>query len=368
MHKYFSEWYRIASLEPQGDLLAQRWESIENIGQSLDASKAKDLLRLFMAKPLTNSDFLNEYRMAFQKTDPAFPMRENELELRVLAGAAIAWCLENSPDKLGDALALGLLCTDCKGLLPPVPVPEIVALGKTHVCNRSAGLRALSALSGIQAPDVNIKKYLQAVEEACQTGKMPNLGAQLKIIMEKVRDVISTFHRSTADCLNNLVRVMRLQQEETNILWWLFGGCSRDLDDRISDFELPVSCLLAGKELADLVIELPGPFSAVAFLDKMLHSVGGEQTKSVTIQEAVNLSDRAWREKWLKDREIGDIGDLCPVHLAVQKSLEVDGSEEWLPVFEKSVGFRPGEAMPALDLSVQVYQESLFMRAIAEAK
>ena len=111
MHKYFADWYRVASLKPQGDLLGNRWKSIEKLGKSKDASRAMDLVRLFRAKPLSNNGFLDECRTIFQETDPAFPMRGNELELRVLAGATTAWCLDNCSDKLADAVAFGLLDT-----------------------------------------------------------------------------------------------------------------------------------------------------------------------------------------------------------------------------------------------------------------
>lgn len=368
MHKYFADWYRIAHLKPEGDLLGNRWKSIKNFGKSIDPLKAMDLVRLYIEKPLRNNDFLDEFRGFFKKTDPTFPMRGNELELRVLAGSTLVWCLNNCTKKLAYAVAFAELCAECKGLRPPPIIPEIIELAEKHLHERSAELRTSIVAKNIKAPGLKIDEQLQTLEEACQSGAVPSLGPPLKEILESLSDNIRNFGQNAAVCLNSLVGLLNFQQEETNILWWLFGGCSRDSNTKMSDLELATACLVAGKELSDLVIALPGPLSAKAFLDKILNSVGDGQKDSVNIKEAVNTADSLWKKHWLENKKIEDLKDLCPVHFAVEKSLEVDGAEEWLPLFEKSIGFAATKDMTPLNLSLQVYQESLLIRAIAEVK
>ena len=56
--------------------------------------------------------------------------------------------------------------------------------------------------------------------------------------------------------------MQRLRQEESDILWWLFGEYSRDLEQHISELSLSASCIIVGKELADLILVFPGPIPA----------------------------------------------------------------------------------------------------------
>ncbi len=193
MHKYFADWYRIANLKPEGDLLEYRWKSIEKLGKSIDSSKAMDLVRLFMEKPLRNNSFLDEYRVVFQKTDPTFPMRGNELEMRVLAGATLAWCLDNCTNKLADAVAYAQLSAECKGLHPPPPIPEIIELAEKHLNKRSAELRKSIVAKNIKAPDLKIDEQLQEIEVACQSAAVPENGPPLKAILESLSNNVRKF-------------------------------------------------------------------------------------------------------------------------------------------------------------------------------
>ncbi len=365
MHKYFAEWYRVVELEPKSELLENRWKAIEKIGKSINLITALDLVRVFRAKPTSKSGFSDEYRSAFQKTDSTFSMRGNELEMQVLAGANLAWCLDNCKHRLADAVAFALLCVDCKGLCSATPVPEIVQLAEAQLYRRSSELRAEVVPAPIKLNDFKVDFSLQPLEEPGQGGNLQNLWPHLKAALEKLC-ISAEKSVDLASAIQDLAKQLRLQQEESNILWWLFGGFSRDLNSRMSDLDLRAACLVAGKELADLVLEFPGPFSAVAFLDRVLRGVEPNLGESITIQEAVNLTDSKWRENLLNDRDISIVKDLCPIHLAIEKSLEVDEGEDWLPSFRKSSGFEATDKITPLDLSMQIYQECLFVRATAE--
>jgi len=132
----------------------------------------------------------------------------------------------------------------------------------------------------------------------------------------------------------------------------------------MADLELPAVCLVVGKELADLTVIIPGPFSGVAFLDRMLHRAEHELRESSTIKEAVNASPRDWRDSWMSKNPIVGVEDLCPIHLAISKSLEFEGENNWLSAFEKAAQIEVGKPISPLKLAMQVYQENLFIQAI----
>ena len=66
----------------------------------------------------------------------------------------------------------------------------------------------------------------------------------------------------------------------------------------------------------------------------------------------------------LKNPNFSIVKDLCPIHFAVEKSLEVDEADDWLPSFKKSAGFEATDKIEPLGLSMQIYQESIFLRVV----
>ncbi len=94
MYKLFAEWYRVAGIDPRGDDLPKRWAGIETLTGTMDTTNAVDLARLFLGSTSGSAQFKDQLASRFQNADPAFPMRNNDLELRVLAGAAIAQYVE----------------------------------------------------------------------------------------------------------------------------------------------------------------------------------------------------------------------------------------------------------------------------------
>src|SRR5712691_4708654 len=95
MHKFFGEWYRVAEIDPKGDDLPKRWVGVESTVESLDTAKALDVARLFSGSTTVTPEFREQFALTFQKADASFPMRNNELELRILAGATIVHYVES---------------------------------------------------------------------------------------------------------------------------------------------------------------------------------------------------------------------------------------------------------------------------------
>ena len=98
MHKDFSEWYRIAKIEPKEEWLTKRWDGVEKISEKIDSDQSLkwlELVRIFYLNPAKNKDFMESYSGIFQHFDKAFPMRDNQIELSILSGAAIVNYIQN---------------------------------------------------------------------------------------------------------------------------------------------------------------------------------------------------------------------------------------------------------------------------------
>lgn len=98
MHTNFSEWFRATNMELPGEVLQKRWSGVENFEVSRDEiiSLAEVFFNFFDGKDV----FLGAFRKAFQDADSSFRMRENNLELSVLAGATLVTVMEDILDPI----------------------------------------------------------------------------------------------------------------------------------------------------------------------------------------------------------------------------------------------------------------------------
>ncbi len=70
---------------------------------------------------------------------------------------------------------------------------------------------------------------------------------------------------------NEMLKAMEIYREDSNILSWICGEWSNELDAQLTKKTTRKSvALILAKELADLVTVLPGPYAEKSFLKKML--------------------------------------------------------------------------------------------------
>jgi len=342
MHKLFAEWYRVASVEPRGEDLPKRWTGVETVVKELDIARSLDVARSFLGMSL-NSEAKDQFATVFQKTDPAFPMRDNDLELRVLAGAVVAQYVETQSTAVGNALALAVVSGASPGLRPAVLLPEIVTIAENYLFQESLKVRSRMPSPGIKGPGLESDQLLSDVGTA---------EAQSNLVARAVAE-------SASKAVSHLHTLVASLQEQTNVLWWIFARSSRDLGQPYCDVPWPAACLIAGKELADLTELLPGPVAASAVLDKIL-SDGRLPTETVSFEAAVTGADSIWKQKCLESAEI-PLDELSPIHLSFRKS--ADGGA-WIKSFEAASGIKLRKSnITGLALAHQMYNERLLQKA-----
>jgi len=338
MHKHFSDWYRVIEIEPRGDDILKRWSGVETFVGVLDTFKALDTVRLFVGTPLGNPEFKDELANTFQKADPAFPMRENDLELRVLAGAILVHHLNTKKGNLADAIALGISTGSCVPLRANVLISDVWAIAQEYMAQEGQAIRSHRQTSVIKLQDPKPEQLLAAVQ---------------------------TVMKGTNDIFSEVDDMLATLREQGDILWWLHAGISRDTESMYRDMEIPEASVYAGKELSDLTALLPGPVSAPAVLDSLLSIISSPLPQAVALDAAINKLDRGWKEARVVEAG-GEADGLTPVHLALRKSVEASA---WVRAFEQATGSKVKNAkFGPVDLAMQMYQERLLLRAIKSTK
>lgn len=291
-------------------------------------------------------------------------MAERPQELAVLATAGLTLFLEGSDELIGDQTALLVLCVHASGAGAAPAVPDLVTLSENRVQRRqkergTPGLpSAVNAAAAVEVPAVAVKTAQDGVH---LTGK----GESVTRVLSAVGTVSERSAQSTASlvqAVGELWREIGRLREESNILWWVFGGISREELRPISQLNVAEAALLAGAELADLVEGLPGPLAAPAFLRQVISSSPpGEDP--ITLAGALascpeGILNRLARH--LPER----FASLLPIHSAARALRELQGREGWTTLARTWGGIDPDTEVRPEWIAEQVYREVLLCTSL----
>lgn len=334
MNSDFSEWYRMAGMEPNADCLPKRWAAIDEY--SPKAGDVVSLAKLFYKIGKPEESFLAAFQSEFQKADPTFKMRNNEQELSVLAGAKLVDVINRSKD-LADLGALSLVCGAAANLRVAPSVRVIPEIAASHLMKGTTERSAVDSKTA--ETDIN-RELLMALDAG--EAPLPALAKQLR----------------KSD------RELAIVREESNMLWWLFSEFSRDEKRRWTDFSVPAAAMMAGKELADLTRVIPGPASARAFLDRVIRCVKAKPPASVLVTDAVNAVTIEWRQKYVDEKRCPtELEDLMPLSHGIKLSLSSPNNNEWFPSFISRTQIPATAKLVPNVLADQMFLESLLCRS-----
>jgi hypothetical protein len=74
--------------------------------------------------------------------------------------------------------------------------------------------------------------------------------------------------------------------EESNIIWWLFGGAVRNSQKRYSGLSAAEAALSAAKDLSSLTLVLPPPIASPVYLERAL---GNHVATSITLEHVAGV-------------------------------------------------------------------------------
>lgn len=365
MHRNFADWYRLVEIEPTDQLLKRRWPAVEKFAKAATAPQILDLVRLLYGRPPKKEDLDQEFRDAFRVFDSAFPSQDNDAEIRVLAGACLVAILEGRRASVPLLAALAIVCGEWLA-------SDETKAGLLDFPDRARRLLTTQALEVRKTDDPpeiatlgeELAKQAEAVNSALRQGNWSPVATASAAAIQTLAAAIGQLSSAVAEAVSSAEHVQSVCSEEINILWWLFAEHSRDLEVPFRDLGVPATCVVAGKELNDLVVFAPGPVSARAILARMLRSLDPDLRSTASFADVVNATPREWRIRLAEELRDVPANDLTPVLLAVTKSLETDGKEDWLPVYEKATGAPARQVVSLLDVGYQVYQEMMLLANI----
>lgn len=370
MHKNFSEWYRLVSIEPTDAVLKSRWQGVEGWVSTIRGNDDAILetVRIFHGLPEKASR--EAFLAAFRKHDAAFAQRKNELEQRVLAGAALVQCVlawkdvkgaaENETDGVRAAVIAGTALEASQLRRPDDALQEVtgeILAGLREIARHQRKRSGFSPVVLGSTTEDAITKALEQVAIAADH-------AQLRTHVGTVFQTMIKALRRSESALANSAHDLRCADEETNILWWIAGGSSRDLNKPWSALKDAVP-LVAGWELADLTDVALGPQDAAALLERVVAETKGKN-KEQPLHVYVNAVSEDWAKAHsarLAERAL----DLTPLALALSHRSK-SSTSSWQPFFEANSGLKTSTSLAPEGAARLAYVEAVLFSTLAKTE
>ncbi len=357
----FGDWYREVHIEPTSDLLNNRWEGVlKYSAKKKSVNKILNLIRcLYGVKPIESIAFYEEFSETFQKFDPVFSVRneQNSFEARLLSGVILVNLIVSKQSPLSDFVAMGIICYHSQGLREIGAFNDFLLIAQDHLKQGALDARH-PVTTHNPMPNFDSESIVKTINPADPSNNLTILWPTITKILKTIDDRFQETSKRTEILQKNLV----FQQEETNILWWVFSENSREFKVNFSALDKYHAWFTAAKELNELIIELPAPVASHAFLRKTLFNCGIAEETKFTIQKVIDSLPEDKKVSLINGYDATDIGDFFPLHTAILRSSEAGGGGDWSSLFENVCKISNTASLEPIRFSIQYFEEKLFRR------
>ena len=302
IHPKFAAWLASANITPDDTILRKWWAGLEEFQVT-----AQDLVSLVQLANGADAITVgaSRFHSTLQKHDTAL-LPGQKMAIAVLASAKLHTLLE-----VDDHL------TVLAALLSGVSFPLFETQPSYRVDLAKRAEKSLNYFSRARADlDAIVLRAEQGSEKEPESGE--------------------------------LERVLAITAEETNILWWIFGGRSRDTNKVFADYADEVIPFVAAKELADLTTLLPGHAAISAFADRVCQTGRAKMIENVAVTAAI---------KKLPETFVASLSQRWENHACLplcRLTREIMG---------QPAGWGKAKKLRTTDLSLLFYRECLVPRA-----
>lgn len=340
-----SDYYRIVNPQPSDALITQRKAAITAFEQELSTREIQYACAEIAAfgigaTPTTLQLTAAEKIIAsIQGEQPSFSsdIGANALDLRVFAAIALGDYISNHDGEIAAALVICALGTR------PLPPERYLSELLSSLYN--------AARQTFQKLGIAQRRRGELEFPAVQGAEIPALVKSLNTAVQVFRQAVD--HSS------------RIDREELDVLWWIFGGHSRSLGTPFQSLETPQRILISSSELADLVL-LPPDQGFIQFLDAIL-----KDAPPLTLRQLIEpcpsaVLDSIVRHNTEKTTFLNHPA-LLPVTWLSSRRLESGMVAGWESEFEQKTHIAVTDERPARTWAEQVFNECIAAKLIADS-
>lgn len=322
-HEEFATWYSTVDFGDSPTRVEARAAGVSKAVKRLQYDRCGSLLDLVLDQPSAlegkGADLL---RRTCRETDPAFPTRGNENELKLLAEIVLAIAMDRPRENELAAKVAGLICAAlANGARECSSVTDLLSRARDGVQRQSRLLRRRPRLPKKPTRYSPVLDFTRCFDEFANPGDM----GELQQLMQRVSSRISVnIHQASSAARTEreaLERHIRLQDEELDLLWWASNGFSETLHQSFSEVEPGTRTLISATEAADRTQYVPGPCSILGLLER----AGLSGSTPISIEEVINAVSSDHRRSICTS----DVSIHTPLHLALAMKEESPDSDTW---------------------------------------
>lgn len=354
-------WMKELSFEDAPETLQLRENVAKVMSDNLATEQIEDLVRLaFGMKPRADCALMTQLIKACQDSDPSFPQFDNDRQLMLIGGMVLDRCMSDvSTDGIGVLCALAVATASVaakRELKLPVNLPAmaLAALDKATLAGRIRPDLSKAA-NGIASTPAPTAQKIEAVDATAIQAAFAELTASVKAYTTKIT-------RQFSAALSATDRYLRQQDDEMQMLWWLIGGRSWQLDCNLLEVSDGIRPLLIAEELARITRILPGPLS-IQSLFARAGVVATEETP-LTQQIAAVTADSDLSRKIVPETSFSSL--LYPLHFGIERQMENGPGDQWVTAWRNKTGLSDDLALRPIDFATQAYRERVLFNAIGQ--
>lgn len=359
-HKMFGTWLKATELKLDREALSGRWATVCRILENVDYAMATFLVDYSFDLPFSQP-LLQKFQEEFHTDDSMFIMEEseNQTELKNLASVLVILLLEDIDlecEEFNPIIANYVLSVSCAGLRE-ASIHNITILDSANkIINKYAvDTRERKSFS---IPENQIWKQAEITTaiDSVEVADVETIKNALKKISDTSKAVLTQEKTNNKNLLSNIKHLVKIQDEELNILWWLINSYSSlrscpfcDLDDR----EKPLILAMELAKLTALKIEIP---SARVIFQK----AGLESSEELTFSEFIEGT--AQLNELIATIE-NDIGINTPVFFTLKNKLQDEGGVNNI---NDKLHINNTNKICDLEWALQIYREILAIDSMKE--
>jgi len=367
MRDEFPAWMYEFELGGNDDARQFRWNGVIGVTRSAEKGSIEPLVRIVfksVTRSKPNSDALAEIVDAFRQAHPERPVDPGGREIEVLAAACLVVLIDSNEDQaLATATALAVATASmCAARKPnlPMDLAGIASRQLRELSEANSRRPDLSRYLGTVLSPLNLDAAAKQYQAAQNTD---GFNAAMKTVADVTDNALKAVLQNQQRALNATAKTMAMQDEELQMLWWLIGGRSWDLDCPFQEVATEARTLVMAKELADLTNIHPGPASIKGLLSRSY-----VEDARTSIQNVVMATESGVTE-WL-NALLDDIGDedpssvTLPLHLAIKRQIEAGRGDTWVSAWTGAAGIPVDFTCSQLQLAEHFYRERLLIDAL----
>jgi hypothetical protein len=351
LYSEFASLYKAADLGDNPEQEKLRFAGLTSAVKKLDREDIEALVRLtFHTKALPSNDVITGFRQAFKDADKnGYDMAGNLRELEVLAGIALVAAFRRR-DMIAAYAAISVSNAACIGSRTVNLPVNLIGLSEAAILEVAQSTRKRSDLAISSRSDVALD-ISKALEALTKQQDFPTIINTINSVTEVTRVAMVKLEEKHGRAVSILSGYLTIQDEELQLLWWLVGERSWDMDKPFDQLGGSRTLVLA-KELAQMTQRIPGPRSIKALLSR----AGLRDDKPQTIPTAINACDAGWLGGLVSP---DDSPVTQPLHFGIMRKLETGDDKDWVAGWAGAAGLDAAREFHPIDLALLFYRERL---------